>query len=181
MVPVVWVPLATAFLVRAMMDSSDHRLPFYIPAGFLIGLFVWTLVEYMAHRFVFHYQARAPWQERLLFVLHGVHHLQPQIKTRLVLPPVLTIPVALPVYGVFYLFWDVVLSAQRWLDPFFSGFVVGYVVYDMLHYATHHLPLRWHYLKYLKRYHLLHHFKTPDQRFGVSSPLWDIVFRTKPA
>jgi sterol desaturase/sphingolipid hydroxylase (fatty acid hydroxylase superfamily) len=32
-----------------------------------------------------------------------------------------------------------------------------------------------------KRYHMQHHYKTPDQRFGVSSPLWDMVFGTKPA
>jgi sterol desaturase/sphingolipid hydroxylase (fatty acid hydroxylase superfamily) len=28
---------------------------------------------------------------------------------------------------------------------------------------------------------MLHHFKTPDQRFGVSSPVWDFVFGTYPA
>ena len=117
----------------------------------------------------------------LLFVLHGVHHLQPQIKTRLVMPPALTIPLAFPIYGMFYLFWESVLGAQHWLNPAFSGFIVGYVIYDSLHYATHHFPLRWRYLKTLKRHHMLHHFKTPHQRFGVTLPLWDIVFRTKPA
>jgi dihydroceramide fatty acyl 2-hydroxylase len=38
---------------------------------------------------------------------------------------------------------------------------------------------RW--AKYLKRYHMMHHFKTPQARYGVSSPVWDVVFRTKPA
>ncbi len=67
-----------------------------------------------------------------------------------------------------------------WVAPVFSGFILGYLVYDMLHYATHHLPMQGRVMKYLKRYHMLHHFKTPEQRYGVSSPLWDFVFRTDP-
>ncbi|MCC7353073.1 MAG: sterol desaturase family protein, partial [Anaerolineae bacterium] len=63
----------------------------------------------------------------------------------------------------------------------FAGFGAGYVMYDMLHYATHHLPMRWGILKYLKRHHMQHHFKSPEQRFGVTMPLWDIVFGTMPA
>jgi sterol desaturase/sphingolipid hydroxylase (fatty acid hydroxylase superfamily) len=33
-------------------------------------------------------------------------------------------------------------------------------------------------LRYLRRYHLLHHYKTPDLRFGVTSPLFDLLFGT---
>jgi dihydroceramide fatty acyl 2-hydroxylase len=175
---VVWVPVAVYLLVVAAVNAPTRGFPIHLPLGFLVGLFVWTLAEYMGHRFVFHFQPRAPWQDRLLFVLHGVHHLQPQIKTRLVMPPLLTIPLAVPVYGVFYLLWGLALGAPPPLYPAFAGFVVGYVSYDMLHYATHHFPLRWRTLKALKRHHMLHHFKTPQQRFGVSSPLWDIVCRT---
>jgi sterol desaturase/sphingolipid hydroxylase (fatty acid hydroxylase superfamily) len=39
----------------------------------------------------------------------------------------------------------------------------------------------WCTMMYSKRYHMQHHYKTPDERFGVSSPLWDMVFGTKPA
>jgi sterol desaturase/sphingolipid hydroxylase (fatty acid hydroxylase superfamily) len=28
---------------------------------------------------------------------------------------------------------------------------------------------------------MLHHFKTPEARYGVSSPIWDFVFGTNPA
>ncbi|HEU5310976.1 MAG TPA: sterol desaturase family protein, partial [Candidatus Eisenbacteria bacterium] len=64
--------------------------------------------------------------------------------------------------------------------PLFAGLLTGYLVYDMTHYATHHLTMKWGFLKFLKRYHLLHHYKTPDDRFGISSPLWDFVFGTRP-
>ncbi len=62
-----------------------------------------------------------------------------------------------------------------------SGFTIGYLVYDLTHYASHHFPMRSGWAKYIKRYHMMHHYKTPDARYGVSSPLWDFVFKTKPA
>ena len=51
----------------------------------------------------------------------------------------------------------------------------------MMHYATHHFPMRrgrvW---RYLKRHHVMHHYKTPNARFGVSTPFWDWVYGTLP-
>jgi sterol desaturase/sphingolipid hydroxylase (fatty acid hydroxylase superfamily) len=181
LVLVVWLPIAFYFFVRALAGRPPGANPLTIPLGLLLGLFTWTFIEYVGHRFVFHHQPRTPRQERLLFLLHGVHHAQPQVKTRLVLPPALTLPLAVPSYGLFHLILAVALDVPRWVAPVFSGFVSGYLLYDMLHYATHHLPMRRGVLKYLKRYHLQHHFKTSDQRFGVTSPLWDILFGTKPA
>ena len=60
-----------------------------------------------------------------------------------------------------------------------AGFLAGYLVYDLTHYAQHHFPMRSGYAKYIKRYHMQHHYKDPDTRFGVSSPIWDWVFRTQ--
>ena len=60
----------------------------------------------------------------------------------------------------------------------FAGALAGYVCYDMIHYATHHFAMRDGVWKFLKRYHMMHHFKTPEQGFGVSSPLWDLLFGT---
>jgi len=174
---ILWAPVSVYFLIAALLTWPAHTSPLYIPLAWLLGLFIWTFVEYVVHRFVFHWTPRAPWQERVLFLFHGVHHAQPQAKTRLVMPPAVSIPLALFFYGLFYLVagW---LASAHWVAPLFSGFVAGYLAYDMLHYATHHLPMRGKALKTLKRHHMLHHFKTPNQRFGVSSPLWDIVFGT---
>ncbi len=33
--------------------------------------------------------------------------------------------------------------------------------------------------RFLRQYHLAHHYAVPDRHFGVSSPLWDLVFRTR--
>src|SRR6266508_1161743 len=60
----------------------------------------------------------------------------------------------------------------------FAGLVFGYVCYDMLHYATHHLAMKRGAWLWLKQYHLRHHFKDDHVGYGISSPLWDYVFRT---
>jgi len=65
-----------------------------------------------------------------------------------------------------------------WYGPTFSGFITGYIIYDMMHYATHHFPMRKGIWKWLKKYHMQHHYKTPNMLFGVSNPLWDYVFST---
>ena len=179
-VVIIWLPVALLFTARAVMTASTPGFPVYIPAGILAGLVVWTFAEYTLHRFVFHFRARGPRQERLLFLFHGVHHAQPQCKTRLVMPPVVSIPMALVFYGLFYGVVGLGLQAPQWVDPLFAGFILGYLAYDLAHYATHHFPMRAGYLKFLKRYHMQHHYKTPDARYGVSSPVWDAVFGTLP-
>ena len=115
-----------------------------------------------------------------MFLFHGIHHAQPQCKTRLVMPPVVSIPLALFYYGLLSLILGALAGIPQWIAPIVSGLVIGYLAYDLTHYATHHFPMRWGFLKFLKRHHMKHHYKTPDQRFGVSSPLWDYVFGTFP-
>jgi len=180
-VVIIWTPVILFFLIRAVMSIPEGAPWLYVPAGFLVGVFVWTLMEYVIHRFVFHYDPKPERVQKIWFMFHGVHHAQPQLKTRLVMPPVLSIPLAILFYFLYRFVIGQLLGAPQWVDPVFSGFMFGYLVYDITHYATHHFPMRNGVLKYLKRYHMMHHFKTPRERFGVSSPLWDIVFRTKPA
>jgi sterol desaturase/sphingolipid hydroxylase (fatty acid hydroxylase superfamily) len=178
---VIWVPVIGYFVFRSVGDKTQAGFPIYIPVGLVVGLMLWTLVEYVMHRFVFHFAPHAPWQERLSFIFHGVHHAQPMSKTRLVMPPALSIPLALVWYAIFWVITALILGVPSWLDPLFAGLASGYVVYDMLHYSTHHFRVRWGIFQYVRRYHLYHHTQTPDLRFGVTSPLWDVVFGTKPA
>lgn len=180
-VVIIWLPVAIYFLFKEITQPLGSNPLLYIPISFLAGLFVWTFTEYILHRFLFHYKPRNKTQEKIFFLFHGVHHAQPQCKTRLVMPPVLSIPLAIFFYFLFYLVLDVLVGAPQLVSPFFSGFMIGYLIYDITHYATHHFPMRSGALKYLKRYHMQHHYKTPSMRYGVSSPLWDIVFGTKPA
>jgi len=179
-VVVIWLPVSLFFLVRSILQAPPAAFPFYIPLGFVLGLFLWTLSEYLLHRFLFHMQVKGERAQRIIFLFHGVHHAQPQCKTRLVMPPVVSIPLAVIFYGLFYLIFAVFFQAGQWVAPVFSAFILGYLIYDITHYATHHFPMRKGYAKFIKRYHMQHHYKTPDKRFGVSSPLWDKVFSTYP-
>lgn len=175
-----WLPVCLFFLIWSIVKAPAGAFPLYIPLGFLLGLFLWTLSEYLLHRFLFHMPVKGEKAQRIIFLVHGVHHAQPQMKTRLVMPPAVAIPLAAIFYGLFYLIFAVILQSPQWVPPVFSAFILGYLIYDITHYATHHFPMRSGYLKYIKRYHMQHHYKTPDKRFGVSSPLWDMVFNTKP-
>jgi sterol desaturase/sphingolipid hydroxylase (fatty acid hydroxylase superfamily) len=175
---VLWVPVAVLLLARSVLTITGTTFPYYIPAGVIIGLLLWTFAEYTLHRFVFHYNPRTPRQERIFFMFHGIHHAQPQVKTRLVMPFPVSIPLALVFYGLFYLVLALLLGSPQWVDPLMVGFVIGYLAYDLIHYATHHFAMHSGYLKYLKRYHMMHHYKDPNTRFGVSSPIWDWVFGT---
>ena len=178
----IWLPFAVFMLIREIAAGAARGANLlYVPAAFLAGLFVWTLAEYLLHRFVFHFRPRSERQEKIIYLFHGIHHHQPQCKTRLVMPPVVSIPLAAVFVALFNLILGRLLGAPQWVGPMISGFTIGYLTYDLTHYATHHFPMRSGAAKFLKRYHMQHHYKTPDQRFGVSSPLWDYVFGTKPA
>ena len=179
-VVIIWLPVAMFFLFREIATRDVTVSPIYIPICVVAGLFLWTLVEYTLHRFLFHFEPRNPAQEKIIYLFHGIHHEQPQCKTRLVMPPAASIPMAIVIYGLLYLVVGLLLRLPHLVNPLTTGLLLGYLAYDMTHYATHHLPMRGKVLKYLKRYHMMHHYKTPDQRFGVSSPLWDIIFQTKP-
>ena len=141
---------------------------------FVSGLFVWTLVEYVMHRFVFHYQpADKPWAQRMHFVFHGVHHDYPSDAKRLVLPPSMSIPLATG----FYFLFNAILPAN-YIFGFFPAFILGYLFYDISHYAIHHFNFKGNIWKKIKQHHMLHHYQDPAKGYGVSSPLWDKVFRS---
>ena len=176
----IWLPIALWHLSRPIVSSSLSVVQIIV--AFANEIVVWTSTEYTMHRFVFHFEPKTnhPTVERLIFLFHGIHHVQPQIKTRLVMPPIVTAPLALVFYQLYAVVVGNWLAAPQWVDALFAGYIVGYVCYDMIHYATHHWPMRSGVLKALKRYHMLHHYKTPNERFGVSSPSWDVVFGTLP-
>jgi dihydroceramide fatty acyl 2-hydroxylase len=174
-----WLPIVGVFMAYAVANLPRGASAAFIPLGFLAGLFLWTFAEYTLHRFLFHHKPANKSQERIFFLFHGVHHAQPQVKTRLVMPFPVSLPMAVILFGLVYLVTAVLLGATQWVAPLMSGFLLGYLIYDLTHYATHHWPMRSGAGKFLKRYHMQHHYKDPNTRFGVSSPLWDLVFSTR--
>ena len=140
---------------------------------FLLGVFFWTFIEYVLHRFVFHYEPKTNLGKRLHFMLHGVHHDYPQDSTRLVMTPAVSLPLAAFFYGVFWLAFG-----SHYVNAIFAGMSFGYVCYDLIHYATHHFKMDSSVGKWLRQYHLRHHYQDETTKYGVSVPIWDYVFGT---
>lgn len=167
-VPLVWVPASLAYIVAGAAWTDVGLLG---SVGLWVaGFITWTFAEYWLHRTIFHW-----WKgSRFHYIAHGVHHEHHQDRLRLVMPPAVAIFLCVGFTG---LFWAA-LGSLSW--TFMSGFILGYVSYDMIHYATHHLKWKNKTFQALKKHHLLHHHspKYAERKYGVSSPFWDIVFRT---
>lgn len=65
-----------------------------------------------------------------------------------------------------------------WFPPVFAGLLAGYLWYDLTHYAIHHHRPRTALGRMQRRNHLRHHFQSPSRLYGVTTPLWDLVFGT---
>lgn len=134
------------------------------------GIVFWTWTEYVLHRFVFHFEPQSQWGKRLHFIFHGIHHDYPNDRLRLVMPPSVSLPLAL----LFYLLFRIVLPAE-YLSAFTAAFLAGYLFYDMSHYAIHHLHFKSRFWKRMKNHHMQHHYLDPTKGYGVTSSLWDKI------
>lgn len=175
----VWLPISLFLLIWGIVQRPSQISVLVILLAFIIGLFSWTLLEYTLHRFLFHAAPRNPQAQRMVYLLHGIHHAQPMVKTRLVMPVLVSIPFAIPFYLIFYVIFTLLLGISWWLNPFFGGILLGYLLYDLTHYALHHIKIKWNYFNTLRRTHLHHHTGIPVRSYGVTSSLWDIVFGTR--
>jgi 4-hydroxysphinganine ceramide fatty acyl 2-hydroxylase len=93
-VPLIWVPVSMYFLYFGLLSDvapgrsinnyvslrSDNFNILVVILLYLTGLLIWTKLEYVMHRFVFHIDNKLP-DLRILkilhFTLHGVHHAIP--------------------------------------------------------------------------------------------------------
>lgn len=172
-VPMLWIP-ADMYAVYLALQGA---YPVTVAALFCLGLFIWTLLEYSMHRFLFHieyYLPDHPVAFAVHFLLHGVHHYLPMDKMRLVMPPTLLVALTTPFY---HLAHTVFFYNYYHAMAVFAGAFLGYVTYDCCHYFLHHVQLPA-FMKEIKKTHLDHHYKNYDLGYGVTSKFWDIVFGT---
>ena len=143
---------------------------------FFTGVLVFTFVEYAMHRWLYHppEDASDKYQE-FTYTIHGHHHAYPKDKQRLAMPPLLAIGIGTGLLLLFKLILD------QYTFAFLAGFMVGYAMYLLVHYAVHMYKMPSNFLKALWINHSIHHYADDDEvLFGVSSPLWDYVFGTVP-
>lgn len=168
---IIYLPVILYFLYRAVISPELGTVN--ITLFILLGIAVWTLTEYTLHRFIFHYKPKSKFGEKIHFIFHGVHHDYPSDSRRLVMPPSVSVPLALL---FFYIFYQVLGSVS--VSPFFVGFLTGYLFYDMTHYAVHHFNMHSKFWLIIKNHHMRHHFLDSQKGFGVSSPVWDDIMQT---
>ena len=143
-------------------------------AVFLGGLLLFSLVEYLVHRYVFHMITNTSLKEKIQYMFHGVHHEFPKDTSRLAMPPVVSVVIV----SALFLICKYLMGPYTY--GFLPGFITGYSMYLIVHYVVHAYQPPKNFLKALWINHGIHHYKDHERAFGVSSPLWDHIFRTTP-
>jgi sterol desaturase/sphingolipid hydroxylase (fatty acid hydroxylase superfamily) len=154
--------------------ASGPPAPSVIAILLLLGLLSWGLYEYLVHRFVLHHDARAksfalPGNE-----VHQRHHANPLDLERLYV----TLREGAPVSAAYALLMWLLLGSWQAMAFAYIGFHAGYFFYEWLDYQAHHGRPRSRIIRYLKKYHLQHHHVDGSRRYGVTSPLFDLLFGT---
>jgi hypothetical protein len=166
----VFPPVIGAMLIRARPSTA----PVAAVVLLLAGLFVWTFIEWAVH-WSMHVPTRSPGFRRLQR-MHLHHHQSAGDPASAVTPLCVSVPVA----GLLFL---IALAVLRDLDAacvFHAGLLTGYVLYEAIHVAVH-AGWRRGGLRALDAYHERHHAGSWRRTLGVTSPLWDWIFRTIPA
>lgn len=154
--------------------SKNHFAPMEGLLVFFSGALFWTFFEYMAHRYIFHMGTHTALRKRIQYLFHGVHHDYPRDKTRVAMPPAASILI------LTILFFLIRLLMGHYVWAFLPGFVAGYSLYLIVHYAVHAYRPPKNFLNVLWIFHSIHHHKDDTVAFGVSSPIWDYIMGTVP-
>jgi 4-hydroxysphinganine ceramide fatty acyl 2-hydroxylase len=173
-IPVVWGPVVLYYLYLSLLEVNLSNTLYFSS----IGLFSWTLLEYIIHRCFFHMDEFMPHNKLFIyvhFIFHGIHHIIPNDKNRLVMPPLMSIFI----FNCINPLINLIPITYGSLYAFKSGICLGYIGYDLTHYYLHHgNPSSNSYLGRLKKHHMNHHYKNHYSKFGLTSPFWDYVFKT---
>lgn len=170
-----WLPyvLVTPVIVLSLVGVGSEP-PLVVVGLLVLGALSWTLVEYLMHRFLFHARVSSETGRIVTFLAHGHHHVYPDDPRRIAATPVQLVSLMLLFWGVFQL----VLRERASFAM--AGALAAYLAYELVHWSAHHGRSSSRVLRALRRHHLAHHHRDPRSRWGIGSPLWDVVFRTMP-
>ena len=173
-VPITILMTVAAGLLYVAFAYTDYTklTPLYVVGLFFTGFFSFTLLEYVAHRYLFHMKPTNEFKRKVQYALHGLHHEYPKDKERLAMPPLMSLLLAGVFFGIFYAMMNTKVFG------FLPGFISGYCAYISVHFIVHAYNPPNNIFKGLWLNHAIHHYKDNTQIFGVSSQLWDYVFGT---
>jgi sterol desaturase/sphingolipid hydroxylase (fatty acid hydroxylase superfamily) len=170
---IILMSVASALLFIAFVYTDYTGLtPWFVVGLFFTGFLSFTLLEYIAHRYLFHMKPTNEFKRKVQYALHGLHHEYPKDKDRLAMPPIMSLLLA----GVFYFIFYTLIGTK--VFGFLPGFITGYCAYIFVHFIVHAYNPPNNLFKALWLNHSIHHYKDNTQIFGVSSQLWDYVFGT---
>jgi hypothetical protein len=172
------MPVLAAYLGAALWLTATHWQGVALFGwGVILGLISFIAHEYLFHRFLLHLPApRSPWLRKMHARVHWQHHQTPDKPHWLFVPLWGSVGMvgiaAATAYGI---------GGIDLLGPALVGYCCFFLHYEATHLAAHvNYKPRTRFGKFMKRYHLLHHFKNERYWFGVTNPLMDLLFGTWP-
>ncbi len=137
--------------------------------AFVLGLMLWTFLEYVLHRWAFH--------ERKLGNFVAREHLEHHAKVDYFAPLAYKLALAVPIVGGIFVLGTMVTAAS-FASGLIIGVLTGWIVYEVIHRMIHVAGPVNAYGRWARKHHLSHHFGNAKLNHGVSSPIWDYVFGT---
>lgn len=148
--------------------------PLWWAGAMMLGaLFMFSLLEYLIHRYIFHYRGPRGLLAPLIYDLHESHHAVPHHIGLQATSLVVVFPVT--VLGGLSLINHLGVATGGTL---LAGLLIGYVYYEWTHYKVHNCPSKYVHTRWQQRLHRYHHHRDDQRNYGVTSPLWDWVFGT---
>lgn len=167
----IYPSLACLLLVLSLRQRPPwEQLLWLIP----LGGFIWSLLEYLLHRFLFHWIPRHRGIRKVVQSLHLSHHGDPRNPDKILVRPIYSLPVSALFLGIFYTVTGSLFSASALL----TGIWMGFLYYELVHYRMHLSKVSGGLLRVQRQGHFYHHFVDQHHCFGVTSPLWDRIFGT---
>lgn len=167
-----YIPLMAGFGLWAWEKGA---LPGSLwPACLVLGVMCWTLTEYALHRFVLHVRLQAAAAQCMIERLHLGHHREPRDEAQVTVPVYGSLPIAAALLGVFR------LSTNSWeiAALLMIGCMAGYLWYETVHFRIHCSRQCGWWLVRQRANHCFHHYRDQGRCFGVTTPVWDWVYRT---
>lgn len=174
----------TAYSVILLTMAWRTAHPYRAVLFFLAGIPVWTLVEYLTHRYLLHgrFKRSKKWYKKwykslankYLDPLHWEHHERPtdglhisgELKDLLPL-----FVVAVPLSFIFPFDTAPMLLA---------GVSQSYLAEEWIHHCIHFYNFRNPYFRHIKGYHLYHHSSAGmEMGYGITSGFWDVIFKSR--
>lgn len=143
--------------------------------AFVAGLFFFFVIEYFIHRFILHGLMKAVLHKA--YEGHVRHHMTPTEMKYLLTPNVYN----LPGYVAIWIAGWLLTKNPSLIAALVAGISLSQLNYEWTHFVSHRpIVPRTSWGRWMKKFHLLHHYKNEHYWFGVTHPAMDVLLRTDP-